>query len=155
MVLGNLTSAPESSRQENLRVPRDGDVSNSAHLGHRDITLRVLSDGNANLHHIRKEIQPDADLTMSVITRMTTYVRQRYPSWSADLTRISLGVVLMSATREVTVQDLVHFLRLAQGGAYLRSHCGQAFLYENGRSAYSTALCPSRLFGDAGSILRM
>ena len=38
----------------------------------------------------------------------------------------------MSVACEIAAHDLVHFLHLAQGGAYLRPHSGQTFLYENG-----------------------
>ena len=63
---------------------------------------------------------------------MMRYVGARYPSWSEEISRVALGVALMSLTKDITAQDQVHYLHLAQGGIYLRSRPVQTFLYGNG-----------------------
>ena len=132
MVIGNTYGGAASSQQGYLPESPDVSVCNDAQETAQDVTHRFLNSGKPNSLHMRSEIQPDSDLTWSVIARRSRYVKENFPSRSADLARIALGVVLMSVTREITAQDLVHFLHLAQGGAYLRSHAGQTFLYENG-----------------------
>ena len=150
MVFGNMYGGAASSQQGDLPVAYDASVCNDAQEAAPDVTHRPLNNGNPNLLHLRKEIQPGSDLTWSVIARRNRYVKENYPSWSTDLTRIALGVVLMSVTREITAHDLVHFLHLAQGGAYLRPHSGQAFLYENGAFRLFNGVMPESVIQRCG-----
>ena len=76
--------------------------------------------------------RPDQHRTKSVAGRRMQYVREVYGHWADNLASIALGVVLMSTTREATVQEQVHFLYLALGGNFLRSHSGQTYIYEDG-----------------------
>ena len=78
------------------------------------------------------EERPDQHRIKSVVARRARYVREMYSDWTDNMVDIALGVVLMSTTREANVQEQVHFLYLALGGSYLRSHRGQTFLYEDG-----------------------
>ena len=70
------------------------------------------------------------------------YVVENYPSWPNEIARVALGVVLMSLTNDITSKGLVHFLHLAQGGVYLRSHYGKTFLYGNGAFRLSNGVMP-------------
>ena len=132
MAIGNVTGGSASIHQEDLPILDDGSVSNAAQGRGSDFTHRFINDGNLNHHHIRKAIMRDVGLTMSVIARETLHVRMHYPSWPADLYRVSRGVALMSAARVITAQDLARCPHLAQGGAYLRPHFGRKSLYGNG-----------------------
>ena len=82
--------------------------------------------------HLMADVQPDADLARVVVARRMEYVKTHYASWTEGLSRVALGVVLMSTANSIKMQDMVHFLHLAQGSNYLRSHGGQTYLFENG-----------------------
>ena len=116
MVIGNMYGRAAPSQQGDLPASHDASVCNDAQETAPDVTRRFLNNCKPNSTHMRREIHPDSDTAWSVIARRNRYVKDNYPSRSADLTRIALGVVLMSVTREITAQDLVHFPHLAQGG---------------------------------------
>ena len=82
--------------------------------------------------HLTADVQPDADLTRVVVSRRMQYVQTHYTSWSEGLARVALGVILMSTANSIKMQDMVHFLHLAQGSNYLRSHGGQTYFFDNG-----------------------
>ena len=100
--------------------------------GGRNVANPLLADGWQNQNQLRRDVQQDTGITRSVIARRMSYVSENYHAWSDELARVSLGVALVSLTRGINAQDLVHFLHLAQGNMYLRSHSGQTYLYENG-----------------------
>ena len=103
MVFGDKTTySPGTSQADtSMGVPSSGSVCGAAAM-HQHSDRKYLNDGDPSKRHRRREIQPGADLTKSVIERRNLYVKEHYPSWPADLTRIALGVVLMSATRDIT-----------------------------------------------------
>ena len=82
--------------------------------------------------HLMADVQPDVDLTRVVVARRMQYVQTHCPSWAEGVARVALGVAHMSTVNSIKMQDMVHFLHLAQGGNYLRSHGGQTYLFENG-----------------------
>ena len=82
--------------------------------------------------HLMADVQPDVDLTRVVVARRMQYVQTNYPSWTEGVARVALGVVLMSTANSIKMQDMVHFLHLAQGSNYLRSHGGQTYFFDNG-----------------------
>ena len=88
------------------------------------------------------DVQPDADLTRIVVDRRMQYVTTHYASWSEGISRVALGVVLMSATKEITTRDMVHFLHLAQGNSYLRSREGQTYLFDYGALRLFSGVVP-------------
>ena len=86
--------------------------------------------------HLRTDVQPEEDLTRSVIDRGMKFVATDYPTWADAITRVALGAVLMGKTRGITMQEQAHFLHLPQGSNYIRAHAGQtvklhALRYEN------------------------
>ena len=87
---------------------------------------------DASWGHLTPDVQPDADLTRIVVDRRMQYVSAQYSSWPEGLARVALGVILMSTANSIKMQDMVHFLHLAQGSNYLRSHGGQTYLFDNG-----------------------
>ena len=77
---------------------------------------------------------------------MRTFVTHEYPSWSAALTRVARGVVLLSSTREIEVCDVAHFLHPAVGDMYPQSHPDQTYRYENGEFSPFNGVSPESLF---------
>ena len=95
--------------------------------------LRSLFGQEADsVAHLREDEQPDSDLTKCVVARRMLLVASKYPKWPEFIRRVALGVLLMSTTRDINMQEMVHFLYLSQGDTHIRSHEGQAFLYDNG-----------------------
>ena len=114
MVFGDQESAAGSNnipQMSSLIVSGEADPG----PGGRDVTNRLLADGWQNQDHLRTDVQPDTDITRSVISRMMSFVAENYPARSGELARLALGVSLMSLTREINAQHLVHFAHLAQG----------------------------------------
>ena len=87
---------------------------------------------DATCDHLKYDVQPDADLTRIVVDRRMQYATSHYSEWSEGIARVALGVALMIPTKAITLRDMVHFLHLAQGNSYLRSHEGQTCLFDNG-----------------------
>ena len=81
---------------------------------------------------LKPDAQPDVDLTRIVFGRRVQYVSTQYSSWPVGIARVALGVILMSTANSIKIQDTVHFLHLAKGINYLRSHGGQPYLFDNG-----------------------
>ena len=87
---------------------------------------------DASWGHLTPDVQPDADITRIVVDRRMQYVSAHYSAWPEGIVRVALGVILMSTANSIKMQDMVHFLHLAQGSNYLRSHGGQTYLFDNG-----------------------
>ena len=113
--------------------------------GGSNVTSRLLEDGWQNQNHLRRDVHPDTDLERSVIARRMSYVTENYPERSDELARVALGVALVCLTMEINSQDLVHFLHLAQGDMYLRSHACQTYLYENGAFRLFNGVMPGHV----------
>ena len=107
-----------------------------------DVVNNLLGDGPSHRSHLIREIHPDLDIARSVIDRMMRYVEELYPSWTNEIARVAMGVVLMSLPNDITSHDLVRFLHLAQGVVYLRSRFGHTFLYENGAFRLPNGVMP-------------
>ena len=105
------------------------DASSGEYSGSMSSLFRSISSGSRKFV---AEERPDLHRTKSVAGRRMQYVREVYSHWADNLACIALGVVLMSTTREANVQEQVHFLYLALGGNFLRSHRGQTYIYEDG-----------------------
>ena len=67
-----------------------------------DVVNRLLGVGGSHRSHLIREIHPELDLTMSVIDRRMRYVEVNDPSWSNEIARIAMGVVLMRLTKVIT-----------------------------------------------------
>ena len=94
------------------------------------------------LAHLREDVQPDSELTMCVVARMMLLVDSKYPQWPEFVRRVALGVLLMSTTRDINIQEMVLFLFLSQGDTRLRPREGQAFLYDNGAFRLADGFVP-------------
>ena len=131
MVFGDRESATGSDDVPKMSTPIS---TNEADLlpGRGGVTSQLLADGWQDQNHLRRDVQPDDDLALSVIARRMSYVAANFPEWPEELARVALGVALVSLTREMNVQDLVHFLHLAHGNMRLRPHSGQTYMYGNG-----------------------
>ena len=101
---------------ETMVVVGDGDActGDSSSCG-VDVVNHLLGDGESHRPHLIWEIQPDLDLTRSVIDRRMRYVEENYPSWSNEIARVALGVAPMILKNDITPHGRAHFLHLAQG----------------------------------------
>ena len=104
--------------------------SGSSRAGGSYLTNRIFAEGWQDCTNLHRDVQTDAYTTDAVIARMMTFVAQEQPYWSGALTRVAHGVVLLISAREIEVFDLAHFLHLAVGNMYLRSHSDQPYMYE-------------------------
>ena len=93
---------------------------------------RLLAEERRDCTNLHRDVQTDVYATAAVISRRMTYASQEYPSWTDALTRVALGAVLLVTAREIEEGHIAHFLHLAVGGIYLRSHDRQTHIYENG-----------------------
>ena len=107
---------------------------------------RLFAEGWQGCTNLHRDVQTDAYATDDVIARKMTFASQAYPSWTYALTREALGVVLPISAREIEVRDLAHFLHLAVGHMYLRSHSDQTYMYENGALMPLNGVMPESLF---------
>ena len=82
--------------------------------------------------HLREDAHPDAELTKCVVALRMLLVESKCPQWPEFIRRVALGVLLMSTTRDINMQEMVHFPNLSQGDTHLRSREWQTFLYDNG-----------------------
>ena len=99
MVFGDHESAAGSNAVQqisSLVVEREAELGQ----GGRNVTDRLLEDGWQDRNHLRRDAHPETDIDRSAIARMMSYVAENYPEWSEELARVSLGVALMSLTRE-------------------------------------------------------
>ena len=67
-----------------------------------DVVNHLLGDGRSHRSHLIRGIQPDLDLTMPVIDRRMRYIEVNDPSWSNEIARIVMGVVLTGLAKVVT-----------------------------------------------------
>ena len=89
--------------------------------------FKAISPGS---HKFAADGKPDQNRAKSAVGRRMQYVRDAYIDLEDNMACISLGVVLMVAT--MGGQGEVHFLYLALGGDFPRSHRDQRFLYGDG-----------------------
>ena len=82
--------------------------------------------------HLHENVRPDTELARRVVARRMLLAGERYHGWGDSFKRVSLGVLLMSTTRDINMHEMLHFLHLSQGSTHLRPHAGQTFLYDNG-----------------------
>ena len=99
--------------------------------------------GGVELSHLRVDVRPDAELTRCVVPRRMRLVGDNYPLWPDFVRRVALGVLMISTTRDINMQEIVHFTHLPQGGAHRRSHGGKTFLYDNGAFRLFNGVMPA------------
>ena len=87
----------------------------------------------------------DADSIATIVANRRLLISNNYTHWSPLLVSLGLGVLLMLGVRDINMQEMVHFLYLAQGGEYLRSHDGQTYLYGDGAFFVFNGLLPESL----------
>lgn len=69
----------------------------------------------AGLQNLREDVGPDSELTKCVVARTILPAGARYPLWPDLVRRVAIGFLLMGTTRDVYMEELVHFLHLPQG----------------------------------------
>ena len=133
---------PSSSSNRNIRGDAGGEVcpAKVPHMG--DVLGGAHPLPDAPWDHLTYDVLPDADLTRIVVDRRMQYVTSHYSAWSEGLSRVALGVALMSTTEEITMRDMVHFLHLAQENSFPRSHEGQTYLFDNGAFRLFNGVAP-------------
>ena len=94
---------------------------------------------------IYSDVVEDSDSIRSVVRARRDTIAANFSKWPTGVVLISLGVLLMSRARDIHMQDLVHFLFLAQGEEFLRAHDGQTYIYMDGAFTVFSGLIPESL----------
>ena len=94
--------------------------------------------------HLREDANPDSELKKCVVARRMLLVDSNYPQWPDFIRRVALGVLLMSNTRDINMQEMVRCLYLSQGDTHIPDLTkGRRFYTITGRAGSSTVSCQS------------
>ena len=82
-----------------VSLPREtgvGGNAGGARSGGSYVLSLMFTEGWQDCNNLDREAQADAYLTGSDIARRMSFVAHEYPSWSDALTRVAVGVVVLS-----------------------------------------------------------
>ena len=106
----------------------------------------MFREGRQDCNNLLRDVQTNAYLEGSGISRTMSFDAHECPSWPGSLNRVSHGVRLLGITREIAVYDMARYLHLSVGNMYIRPRPGQTYICENGAFKLFNIFLPESLF---------